>query len=635
MTQYAGELNVLMTGQVDPLIAELRKGGKGLNQFQKEAEKVRKSVQTPMEAHFARAARLREMVGADGGIDRDTYQRALMQSRQLMRQQTEALDENVERRRRITEEQKEQARLQQQATAMWMRHRSLADEQAEELAVANSLRQRGLHTEIQHEQIVRSINDRYAHRIALADAAGQQGQQNANRMNFAVAQLAIAGEDAATVWGTMGFAGAMRAASNNLSQAVMVMTSGTNKMWLASVVGIGAILAGTIVPKVWAYVSGAEEAGKASERWKNRLSEIADMFKSINKMQERRLNHAQEMRGIGDISSSESAKSKSQSVKDRLKELQIEANSSTRQLAANADFALDQFFSEKILDRYEQGFEIVARQSPELAQQWRQQMEEAKKQFLFEFANVDTRTAVENLQNRMMNIHKGMDNQTMLFGVMEDSPLSLMKEMLADESRLNDVNSKTSDLREGQVTAVEKQRMEQEKLKALQEQTNKLLAKEAEERRQMFENARMEKRQGFDSNIEEAKLKLLSEAEQEIYDLQKERVNLMRQAAEFGEAELFAAKELSDELLRQMQDDLLKERMEIVTGRNKTAPQLNNSGIEGPAGAAVSAMLTQSSKVTDAQDETNERLEQVNELLRLINEQLDGKTIKLEQIGGV
>jgi hypothetical protein len=46
-------------------------------------------------------------------------------------------------------------------------------------------------------------------------------------------------------------------------------------------------------------------------------------------------------------------------------------------------------------------------------------------------------------------------------------------------------------------------------------------------------------------------------------------------------------------------------------------------------------MLTQSSKVTDAQDETNERLEQVNELLRLINEQLDGKTIKLEQIGGV
>jgi hypothetical protein len=223
----------------------------------------------------------------------------------------------------------------------------------------------------------------------------------------------------------------------------------------------------------------------------------------------------------------------------------------------------------------------------------------------------------------------------MLFGVMEDSPLSLMKEMLADESRLNDVNSKTSDLREDQVTAVEKQRMEQEKLKALQEQTNKLLAKEAEERRQMFENARMEKRQGFDSNIEEAKLKLLSEAEQEIYDLQKERVNLMRQAAEFGEAELFAAKELSDELLRQMQDDLLKERMELMTGRNKTAPQLNNSGIEGPAGAAVSAMLTQSSKVTDAQDETNERLEQVNELLRLINEQLDGKTIKLEQIGGV
>jgi hypothetical protein len=55
-------------------------------------------------------------------------------------------------------------------------------------------------------------------------------------------------------------------------------------------------------------VSGAEEAGKASERWKNRLSEIADMFKAINKMQERRLNHAQEMRGIGGITSSESAK---------------------------------------------------------------------------------------------------------------------------------------------------------------------------------------------------------------------------------------------------------------------------------------------------------------------------------------
>ncbi|WP_460996867.1 hypothetical protein, partial [Staphylococcus aureus] len=53
------------------------------------------------------------------------------------------------------------------------------------------------------------------------NVAMQQGIGNVNRYGMAIQQLSYGLEDAATQFGTMGLAGAVRGASNNISAAAM------------------------------------------------------------------------------------------------------------------------------------------------------------------------------------------------------------------------------------------------------------------------------------------------------------------------------------------------------------------------------------------------------------------------------
>lgn len=121
----------------------------------------------------------------------------------------------------------------------------------------------------------------------------------------AMLQLSTAVEDGAAVWGSTGFSGAVRAASNNLSQAASLL----NPM-AGVVVGLGAALASQLIPKLF----DTGKAAKESEKQVQRLTETMERF---NKAADRARAFKKFQLSLPDLSTAEQ-------VKSRLKELKRE-----------------------------------------------------------------------------------------------------------------------------------------------------------------------------------------------------------------------------------------------------------------------------------------------------------------------
>lgn len=100
-------------------------------------------------------------------------------------------------------------------------------------------------------------------------------------LNQPLIQAAFAVEDATVVWGTQGLTGAIRAASNNLTQIIFLVTASNKSIsaWVGPAAIMGIVLAGFIIPKVIEFLKVTTEeirkSKKAAEDFITTLSKLS------------------------------------------------------------------------------------------------------------------------------------------------------------------------------------------------------------------------------------------------------------------------------------------------------------------------------------------------------------------------
>ena len=113
--------------------------------------------------------------------------------------------------------------------------------------------------------------ERFSTRTRTATGSLNTMTASSGRTSFMISQLGFAVEDATTQFGTMGLAGALRAAGNNLS----IVASMLNPI-AGIVVGVGTALASTLIPHL-------TKTGDEAEKSKKKLDEWAATFRNIQR----------------------------------------------------------------------------------------------------------------------------------------------------------------------------------------------------------------------------------------------------------------------------------------------------------------------------------------------------------------
>jgi hypothetical protein len=182
--------------------------------------------------------------------------------------------------------------------------------------------------------------ERFSTRTRTATGSLNTMTASSGRTSFMISQLGFAVEDATTQFGTMGLAGALRAAGNNLS----IVASMLNPV-AGIVVGVGTALASVLIPHL-------TKTGDEAEKSKKKLDEWAATFRNIQ-----RDVSGQDFFGVGrqfrrgDLGAQDSdalAKESREAARERLRiDAQIEAVQQQRQAVLQRAGVPD-FLSERL-----------------------------------------------------------------------------------------------------------------------------------------------------------------------------------------------------------------------------------------------------------------------------------------------
>lgn len=110
---------------------------------------------------------------------------------------------------------------------------------------------------------------------SIAEAAQQTKSQGLR----AFMELSRGVEDAATQWGTQGFAGAIRAGSNNLTQAAALMGPMTGMF-----ASIGAAIATLVLPRLQRWMSSNDAASVSVENFADRSVKAIERIRAANRV---------------------------------------------------------------------------------------------------------------------------------------------------------------------------------------------------------------------------------------------------------------------------------------------------------------------------------------------------------------
>jgi hypothetical protein len=149
---------------------------------------------------------------------------------------------------------------------------------------------------------------------ALIKANNQVGR-GSGKMAQALGQASFAAEDFISVFGTMGFAGGMRAAGNNLSMIGHILGGPL----VGGLIGVGSILGG-----MWldSWLRTEKVTKDATEGLNNYLSAL----KKVQAEREGAAKHKLELDSVADIGDSEAVKKAETKTKERIDELKRSLN---------------------------------------------------------------------------------------------------------------------------------------------------------------------------------------------------------------------------------------------------------------------------------------------------------------------
>lgn len=476
---------------------------------------------------------------------------------------------------------KDAQRLAQQVMTPQQRH-------YDNMTKSQVLYNKGLITSIQairaQQMSVRDMN-------ATLGKAANGTEKSSNRMSFAIGQALTGVEDFATVVGTTGLAGGLRAASNNFAQAGRIMLG----EFAGPMIGIGSIIAAVVLPKIIEFASGAENAAAQTKRWKEETDALRDSLQRVVDVQSNKKQQQRDARDISRITSTDEVDRRLEQENDLLKDTRDKMQNARRAAEVEAQHIMDQVFTQSTRDGVERMIaELHSNGMPKIAEIASKALADAENDFLFALTHGSTEDAIKNFQDRIQrefgNSATRIPGLTGEFSnIMQRGVKSGAEGFLGNPEMLQEAANSMDKIQKTILdNRKEVENIDQRQIKLLEQRKQTLKAELAERQRLTREDVEQNE-MSIKAEIARAKemsmLADMTEAEKALFQIQKDRIALLEKGAELGAAGTEEARAISNAILRS--------RAAVIEAELRSPQPMStfSTGQAGSIGAARAAAI--------------------------------------------
>lgn len=544
---------------------------------------------------------------------------------------------------RDTAEQKINNTARQEAVNLMNSYQSSAQRATADIARFNAMLAAGTLTAEEHAQAITNVETRQR---AMAGGAGHLG--------YMVGNVATGMEDFVTVlsitgFGMEGFSAATRSASNNIGQAVRSLGTATAAM-LAPVVSIGVVLAGFAIPAIYRWITGAEDAAKATAKFADELERLARTASVASRMELADLELKFKIEDVGDIETSDALDSKVKEAERAIDSIKAKMKVLDDEMKGQSIGSFDKMIGTKIEQDFQNlgvAFEQVDEEfGTNIRENIKLRFDDIKQQFIDESRDIGGEEARANLESRMQTLANEMEIQFDSLSVLQRKKMAdlLMTTGSNPTLALFDFEWRDSDLT-NQIQAMQgeldklneserEQHVERKReledqialLKELQDHKQAVIDLEAKAKKEIIDLDRQAMDDEFEMlRIQSKRNSLLgeeNEAERQIFDLALRRQEIMESGltplnALDGMLEKMALEGIFNNELQAIAND-------IELKLNKANDAVAQTGVAGQAEAYAKAnemLLAASSK----ESKTEEK--EMVQLLKAIKDHLAGKNL--------
>lgn len=497
-------------------------------------------------------------------------------------------------------------------------------------------------------------NEQYEMGLANIERRQRSMAGGANHMAYAIGNTVTGLEDFVTVlsitgFGMEGFSAATRAASNNVGQAVRSIGTASAAI-AAPLVSIGMVLAGAVIPQIYNYITGVEDAEKATRKFEESLKSAIRTARLLSDANALSMERDVTKRDIAKMDDPEAIMDRMKGTVDKIAALMNDMEGTKAELKSKAGSIFDSIISTESM----KDFDTVANELPkyfgdkaaDMEADWRNRMVGMRKQFIDDAVVLGAEGARTNLENNMKALQGDMqaayeqlsgpqllafEAETTIGGF--NNVLNMFPDLLNDAAIIDEIQAVTEELnslnKEDTLEYVEKRKQLESyklELEQLQDQRAKALEAEAIKAAEIQAQAQHIDQQNMEMELEKLRIQqhknsLLgdeNEAERKLFDLALKRKELM----ESGIAAPDVLEGLFNSELEAMAVELEKQiaKAEEVkySATTMTEPQ---------------AYTSANRQIVDAMGERDTKQQEQIDLLRAIRDHLSGAaTLQVEVI---
>lgn len=500
-------------------------------------------------------------------------------------------------------------------------------------------------------------NEQYEMGLANIERRQRAMAGGANNVAYAIGNTVTGLEDFVTVlsitgFGMDGFAAATRAASNNVGQAVRSLGTATSAI-AAPLVSIGMVLAGSAIPYLYSWVTGAEDAEEATRKWEESLKSLERTSRLVTDANALQLDRGIAEREINKMEDPEAILDRMKGNVDKIAALMNEINGLEKVNKDKAINIFDSIISTEAMEDFNKVVDELPKyfgdQAGNIETMWREEMDTIRSKFISDATDMGAEAAKANLEERMKVLQGEM--QTMYESLTSAQQVALdlkvgslmgfndflnsMPDLLNDAAIIDQIQATTEKInelnKEDTVEAVKKrQELESYKLELeqLQNQRARALEAEAVKAAEIQAQAQHLDQQNMENELEKLKIQqhrnsLLgdeNEAERKLFDLAIKRKELMESGV--------AAPDVLAGLFNSELEAIASELEKQIAKAEEVAEEVTYSTA---AMTEPQAYTSANRQIVSAMDERDTKLQEQIDLLKAIRDHLSGAaTLQVE-----
>ncbi len=495
-------------------------------------------------------------------------------------------------------------------------------------------------------------NEQYAQGLANIERRQRAMTGGANNVAYAIGNTVTGLEDFVTVlsitgFGMEGFSAATRSASNNVAQAVRSLGTETAAI-AAPLISIGMVLAGSAIPYIYKYVTGAEDAEAATRRWSREIETAVRLAGELGRLEIRKLNFDAEVRDIRKMDDSEAVKDRYNDLAQKEKLLLAEIQKGLKESEAAAVKLFDRLVPTGTVEDFNAYVDSIGEEfGADVEAEFRQRFKDMQVEFISTAVEQDAETARQVLLQKMKLMQQDMEtmrpgssgpiaSMTGFLAMGQDTGfandfVNIFPELINDAAVLDQIQELEGKIVELSREDSEAARLKKEELietrdllKELHDQYLKALDAEATKAAEIQAQAQHLDQQLMESDLEKLRIQqrknsLLgdeNEAERKILDLALRRREIMESgiAAPDVLAGLFNAE--LEAIAAELEKQIAKAEELIYSTASMTEPE---------------AYTSANKQIMEAMKEDDPNQQEVIDLLRAIKDYLSGAaTLQVE-----